>query len=106
MKWLKTIWRNYCSAKFFVKGNSKIKKNTHVKKKKENLHSIIKQIGKLTLGRTINMDYGVCPHCEMYVSMLSFRKGFYTCINCREVVKQHINGSIKYVPVSHGQNKI
>jgi len=57
-------------------------------------------------GKDLTLGYGVCPHCEFYVSMISFRKGLYTCFNCRELVRQHINGSVKYVPVSHGENKV
>jgi len=106
IKWLGILWRNYCSAKFFAKGKSKAKRNTTRRKRQTKLSTIIKQIGRMHTSRKMNLEYGMCPHCEFYVSMISFRKGLYTCINCREVVKQHINGSVKYVPVSHGENKV
>ena len=106
MKWLEILWRNYCSAKFFAKGKSKARRSTTRRKRQTKLSTIIKQIGRMHTSRKMSLEYGMCPHCEFYVSMISFRKGLYTCINCREVVKQHINGSVKYVPVSHGQNKI
>jgi len=76
------------------------------RRKQQKLSTIIRQIGRMYTSKPMNMEYGKCPSCELYVSMISFRKGFYTCINCRELVKQHINGSIKYVLVSHGQNKV
>ena len=106
IKWLGILWRNYCSAKFFAKGKSKARRNTTRRKRQVKLSTIIKQIGRMHTNRKMNLEYGMCPHCEFYVSMISFRKGLYTCINCREVVKQHVNGSVKYVPVSHGPNKI
>ena len=104
---LKTLLRNYFSAKSFKDANSKTKRNTRVKKKldKENLASIIQQIGKYSGARLVKMEYGKCPYCEMYASMVSYRKGFYTCINCRELVKQHINGSIQYVPINNHNEK-
>ena len=107
IKWLRILWRNYCSAKFFAKGKSKARRSTTRRKRQTKLSTIIKQIGRMHTSRKMSLEYGMCPHCEFYVSMISFnRKGLYTCINCREVVKQHINGSVKYVPVSHGPNKI
>ena len=106
IKWLRILWRNYCSAKFFAKGKSKARRSTTRRKRQTKLSTIIKQIGRMHTSRKMSLEYGMCPHFEFYVSMISFRKGLYTCINCREVVKKHINGSVKYVPVSHGQNKI
>ena len=108
VKNLKILLRNYLSAKFFKDAKSKTKRNTPVKKKlkKESLASIIKQIGKYSGARLIKMEYGKCPYCELYASMVSYRKGYYTCINCRELVKQHINGSIQYVPINNHGEKI
>tara|TARA_R100000664_G_C2746319_1_gene134007 strand:+ start:179 stop:502 length:324 start_codon:yes stop_codon:yes gene_type:complete len=106
IKWLKILLRNYCSSKSFAKGKSKTKRNTTKRKRQTKLSTIIKQIGRMHTGKDLNLGYGVCPHCEFYVSMISFRKGLYTCFNCRELVRQHINGSVKYVPVSHGENKV
>ena len=84
-----------------------IRRSTTRRKRQTKLSTIIRQIGRMYTDKPMTMDYGICPLCEFYVSMISFnRKGLYTCINCREVVKKHINGSVKYVPVSHGQNKI
>lgn len=107
IKELKTLLRNYFSAKYFKAANSKTKRNTHVKKKtrKETLASVIQQIGKLQGPRLAKMEYGKCPYCDMYASMVSYRKGYYTCINCRELVKQHINGSIQYVTVDNHNEK-
>ena len=106
IKWLKTLLLKYFGVKFSVSGKSKTKRNTTRRKRHPKLSTIIKQIGRMHTSRKMNLEYGMCPHCEFYVSMISFRKGLYTCINCREVVKQHINGSVKYVPVSHGENKV
>ena len=106
IKWLKILLRNYCSSKFFAKRKSKTKRNTTKRKRQTKLSTIIKQIGRMHTGKDLTLGYGVCPHCGFYVSMISFRKGLYTCFNCRELVRQHINGSVKYVPVSHGENKI
>jgi len=105
-KWLKTLLRKYLGVSFSVSVKSKAKRNTIRRKKHPKLSTIIKQIGRMHTGKDLNLDYGVCPYCEFYVSMISFRKGLYTCFNCRQLVKQHINGSVKYVPVSHGENKI
>ena len=107
IKKLETLLRNYFSAKYFKAANSKTKRNTRVKKKpkKEDLASIIQKISKLQGTRLAKMDYGKCPYCDMYASMVSYRKGYYTCINCRELVKQHINGSIQYVPVNDHSKK-
>ena len=95
-------------CKIFQGRKSKTKRNTRVKKKlkKESLAAIIQQIGKYSGARLVKMEYGKCPYCEMYASMVSYRKGYYTCINCRELVKQHINGSIQYVPINNHGEKI
>jgi len=107
LKKLETLLRNYFSAKYFKAANSKTKRNTRVKKKgkKEDLASIIQKISKLQGARLAKMDYGKCPYCDMYASMVSYRKGYYTCINCRELVRQHINGSIQYVPINNHKEK-
>ena len=107
IKELKILLRNYFSAKSFKEANSKTKRNTPVKKKtrKDTLASVIQQISKLQGARLAKMEYGKCPYCEMYASMVSYRKGYYTCINCRELVRQHINGSIQYVPINNHKEK-
>ena len=47
---------------------------------------------------------GVCPHCEMPTSFISFVNDLFKCMTCGEEVQQRINGVIKYLPL--GSDKI
>ena len=47
---------------------------------------------KTTLGR--------CPYCFETTVLVSIVTDYYRCSMCGEDIKQHINGSISYLPVS------
>ena len=47
---------------------------------------------KTTLGR--------CPNCFVTTVLVSIVTDYYRCSMCGEDIKQHINGSISYLPVS------
>ena len=41
---------------------------------------------------------GVCPTCSYETMFVSLSPEIYRCMNCGADCKQHINGSIKYLP--------
>ena len=41
---------------------------------------------------------GVCPTCSYETMFVSLSPELYRCMNCGTDCKQHINGSIKYLP--------
>jgi len=41
---------------------------------------------------------GVCPTCSYETMFVSLSPEIYRCINCGADCKQHINGSIRYLP--------
>ena len=41
---------------------------------------------------------GVCPTCTYETTFVSLNPEVYRCMNCGADCKQHINGSIKYLP--------
>jgi uncharacterized protein (DUF983 family) len=41
---------------------------------------------------------GVCPTCTYETMFVSLSPEIYRCMNCGADCKQHINGSIKYLP--------
>ena len=41
---------------------------------------------------------GVCPTCSYETMFVSLNPEIYRCMNCGADCKQHINGSIRYLP--------
>ena len=41
---------------------------------------------------------GVCPTCTHETMFVSLNPELFRCMNCGSDCKQHINGSIKYLP--------
>jgi len=41
---------------------------------------------------------GVCPTCSCETMFVSLSPEIYRCMNCGADCRQHINGSIKYLP--------
>ena len=41
---------------------------------------------------------GVCPTCSYETMFVSLSPEIYRCMNCGADCKQHINGSIRYLP--------
>tara|TARA_R100001440_G_scaffold63652_1_gene83930 strand:- start:798 stop:995 length:198 start_codon:yes stop_codon:yes gene_type:complete len=48
----------------------------------------------------IKTALGKCPHCFETTVLVSIVTDYYRCSMCGEDIKQHINGSISYLPVS------
>ena len=48
----------------------------------------------------IKTTLGKCPHCSETTILVSLVTDYYRCSACGEDIKQHVNGSISYLPVS------
>jgi uncharacterized protein (DUF983 family) len=48
----------------------------------------------------IKTTLGKCPYCFATTVLVSIVTDYYRCSMCGEDIKQHINGSISYLPVS------
>jgi uncharacterized protein (DUF983 family) len=48
----------------------------------------------------IDIVKGVCPHCDQFTALVSIVKNYYRCSTCGEDTKQHVNGSIRYLPLN------
>ena len=96
---LKTLWRNFCSRRFFKAAQSKTKKRTRGKRSIKPL-GLFEDIGKQFFKVKVKVAWGRCPHCDTVSQLVSVRTGYYTCTFCRELTKQHVNGSIQYLPVN------
>ena len=66
---------------------------------REKLNSLVSEIGKEVFDVNVRIDWGRCPYCEAIAQMMSTRKGYFRCSNCREITKQYINGHIAYLPI-------
>ena len=55
-------------------------------------------------GKALNLDLsahvtgGICPTCTHETMLVSLSPELYRCMNCGSDCRQHINGSIKYLP--------
>ena len=78
-----------------------VKKPIVVKKKtqEEKMHGLISEIGKDMFGVNVRIELGRCPYCESIAQMMSTRRGYFRCSNCREITRQYINGHIAYLPI-------
>ena len=58
--------------------------------------------GKGPFGKAIDLAAqitgGVCPTCSYETMFVSLNPEIYRCMNCGADCKQHINGSIRYLP--------
>ena len=61
-----------------------------------------KKIKKLkkALKLDARIEHGICPYCHLLSPLLFLYKDFYRCSLCGEEMEQHINGVIKYIPIS------
>ena len=41
---------------------------------------------------------GICPSCDQLTMLVGITRDQYRCLSCGEDLKQHINGSISYIP--------
>jgi len=98
-KKLETLLRNYLNSKFFKGKTLKIKKNTKGKKSTPELKTLFEDVGRDFFKVKVRLEIGRCPYCETVTQLVSVRPGYYTCTYCKELTKQHINGSIQYLPV-------
>ena len=48
----------------------------------------------------IKTTLGKCPCCFETTILVSIVTDYYRCSACGEDIKQHVNGSISYLPVS------
>ena len=48
----------------------------------------------------IKTTLGKYPHCSETTILVSLVTDYYRCSACGEDIKQHVNGSISYLPVS------
>ena len=95
---LKTLLRNFLSRKFFKDAKSPVKKRTRGKKSTSSL-GLFEEVGKEFFKIKVKVNWGRCPYCETVSQLGSIRPGYYTCTFCRELTKQHVNGSIQYLPI-------
>ena len=79
-----------------------IKKPTHVKKKtrEEKLTGLVSEIGKEVFNENVKMEWGLCPYCNFNTHMISSTIEYWRCTNCHELVRQYVNGSIQYLPLT------
>ena len=96
---LKTLLRNFLSRKFFKDAKSPVKKRTRGKRSTRTF-GLFEDIGKEFFKIKVKVAWGRCPYCDTVSQMVSVRSGFYTCTFCRELTRQHINGSIQYLPIN------
>ena len=58
--------------------------------------------GRRPFGKALDLEAqvtgGVCPTCSYETMFVSLSPEIYRCMNCGADCKQHINGSIKYLP--------
>ena len=47
----------------------------------------------------IKTTLGKCPYCSETTILVSLVTDYYRCSACGEDIKQHVNGSISYLPV-------
>jgi len=57
---------------------------------------------KLTFNtlRGIDVVQGKCEECDEHTVLVSIVSDYYRCTNCGYDMRQYINGSIKYLPLS------
>ena len=100
LKELKTLLQKYF-------GSSKpkpieTKKPIHVNRetRRAKLHSLVSEIGKEVFNEHVKMEWGLCPYCNFHTHMISSTIEYWRCMNCHELTRQYINGSVQYQPLS------
>ena len=53
----------------------------------------------------IDTVQGRCPACEAETILIAIVSDFYRCTSCGEDTKQYVNGSIKYLPLTAGEQE-
>ena len=99
IKELKTLLQKYFGTS--SRKPIEVKKPTPVKvvKPREQLNSLVEEIGRDMFGVRVRVEWGRCPYCETITQMLSTQVGFFRCATCRELTKQYVNGHIAYLPM-------
>jgi len=97
---LKTLLRNFFSRRYFKDAKSPVKRRTRGKKSIRNFPGLFEEVGKEFFKVKVKVNWGRCPYCETVSQLVSIRPGYYTCTFCRELTKQHVNGSIQYLPIN------
>ena len=54
--------------------------------------------GKLFVKFHTEIVNGVCPSWDQLTMLVGITRAFYRCMSCGDDLKQHINGSISYIP--------
>ena len=42
---------------------------------------------------------GKCPTCDEFTMLVGLTPEMFRCMNCGTDLRQHVNGSIKYLPI-------
>jgi hypothetical protein len=45
--------------------------------------------------------HGICPSCKELTPLVFILDNIYKCASCGEELEQHVNGVIKYLPISN-----
>lgn len=53
----------------------------------------------------IDVVSGRCDNCQETSILISIISDYYRCTNCGHDMKQYVNGSIKYLPLSHEEKE-
>ena len=64
-------------------------------------------IDKKTIAAFKNIDtvHGHCEECQEEAILVAIVSEFYRCTNCGHDIKQHINGSIRYMKLSESDKE-
>lgn len=49
--------------------------------------------------------HGICPSCKELTALVSILDNIYKCTSCGDELEQHVNGVIKYLPISNKRIK-
>ena len=95
-----TLWQKYFGTS--KPAPTKTRKPTHVSQetRRARLHSLVSEIGKEVFNENVKMEWGLCPHCNFNTHMISSTIEYWRCTNCHELVRQYVNGSIQYLPLT------
>ena len=99
IKELKTLLQKYFGTS--SRKPIEVKKPTPVKvvKPREQLNSLVEEIGRDMFGVRVRVEWGRCPYCEVVTQLLSLHANYFRCSNCHETTKQYVNGHIAYLPI-------
>ena len=99
IKELKTLLQKYFGTS--SRKPIEVKKPTPVKvvTPREQLNSLVEEIGRDMFGVRVRVEWGRCPYCEVVTQLLSLHANYFRCSNCHETTKQYVNGHIAYLPL-------